>query len=57
MSASDKISNAAEKARGKVEEVSGAASGDDEKRAEGKKDQASGDMKQRGEHLKDAFKN
>lgn len=56
MSASDKISNMAQKAHGKVEEVVGSATGDEEKRAEGNKDQAAGEVKQRGEHLKDAFK-
>lgn len=56
MSASDKISNAAQKAHGKVDEVVGSATGDDAQRAQGEKDQASGELKQRGEHLKDAFK-
>ena len=56
MSASDKISNMAQKAHGKVDEVVGSAKGDDEQRAAGEKDQASGEVKQRGEHLKDAFK-
>ena len=56
MSASDKISNAAQKAKGKVDEVVGSATGDDAQRAQGEKDQTSGEVKQRGEHLKDAFK-
>ncbi|MEJ5913858.1 CsbD family protein [Pseudokineococcus sp. 1T1Z-3] len=56
MSATDKIKNAAQQASGKAKEVVGSAQGDDEKRADGKADQTSGDLKQRGEHLKDAVK-
>jgi uncharacterized protein YjbJ (UPF0337 family) len=56
MGASDKIENAAEDAKGKVKEGVGRATGDDEKVAEGKADQAKSDLKQAGENVKDAFK-
>ncbi|MGW4648500.1 CsbD family protein [Kitasatospora sp. NPDC004289] len=56
MSASDKVKNVAEKAKGKVKEATGRASGNERLEAEGKVDQAKGDLKQAGEHVKDAFK-
>jgi len=56
MSATDKIKNAAEGAAGKAKEAAGGATEDDSLRAEGQKDQTSADVKQRGEHVKDAFK-
>ncbi|GAB3463062.1 CsbD family protein [Kineococcus endophyticus] len=56
MSATDKIKNAAQDLAGKAKEAVGGAKGDDELRAEGQKDQAAADLKQRGEHVKDAFK-
>lgn len=56
MSATDKIKNAAQKVSGRGKEAVGGAKDDDELRAEGQKDQAAGDVKQRGEHVKDAFK-
>ncbi|MEZ0164908.1 CsbD family protein [Kineococcus sp. LSe6-4] len=56
MSATDKIKNAAQDVAGRAKEATGGAKGDDELRAEGQKDQASADLKQRGEHIKDAFK-
>jgi uncharacterized protein YjbJ (UPF0337 family) len=56
MSATDKIKNAAQDAKGKVEEATGRATGDERLEAEGDQDQAAADLKQRGEHLKDAFK-
>jgi uncharacterized protein YjbJ (UPF0337 family) len=56
MSAADKIKNAAQQAEGKAKEAAGQHSGDTSLEAEGQKDQAAGDLKQRGEHLKDAFK-
>ena len=56
MSATDKIKNAAQKAEGKVKEGAGRETGNESLEAEGAKDQAAGDLKQRGEHLKDAFK-
>ncbi|MEJ5944311.1 CsbD family protein [Pseudokineococcus basanitobsidens] len=56
MSATDKIKNAAQGVAGRAKEAVGGAKDDDSMRAEGQKDQASADLKQRGEHVKDAFK-
>ncbi|MFJ7280330.1 CsbD family protein [Kitasatospora sp. NPDC098663] len=56
MSASDKIENAADKAKGAVKEGVGKATGNERLEAEGKADKAKSDVKQAGEHLKDAFK-
>ncbi|GAA0309887.1 CsbD family protein [Kineococcus aurantiacus] len=56
MSASDKIKNAAQDLAGKAKEAVGGAKDDEELRREGQKDQAAADLKQRGEHVKDAFK-
>ncbi|WP_431278717.1 CsbD family protein [Leifsonia poae] len=56
MGASDKMENAAEDLKGKVKEGVGKMTGDDEKVAEGKADQAKSDVKQAGENVKDAFK-
>ncbi|WP_432522857.1 CsbD family protein [Kineococcus sp. SYSU DK006] len=56
MSASDKIKNAAQDAAGRAKEAAGSASDDEQLRAEGREDQTAADLKQRGEHLKDAFK-
>jgi uncharacterized protein YjbJ (UPF0337 family) len=56
MSASDKVNNTAEKAGGKVKEVAGKLTGDDELEAEGHVDQAKGSLKNAGENVKDAFK-
>jgi uncharacterized protein YjbJ (UPF0337 family) len=56
MSASDKIKNAAQDLAGKAKEAVGSAKDDEELRHEGQKDQAAADLKQRGEHIKDAFK-
>jgi uncharacterized protein YjbJ (UPF0337 family) len=56
MSATDKLKNAAQDLAGKAKEAAGGAKGDEELRAEGQKDQAAADLKQRGEHVKDAFK-
>ncbi len=56
MGASDKIENAAEDIKGKAKEAVGHATGNDEKVAEGKADQAKSDVKQAGENVKDAFK-
>lgn len=57
MSALDKAKNAAEKAVGEVKEHLGHATDDKSLEAEGKRDQASGDLKNAGEKVKDAFKN
>ncbi|MEU9044278.1 MULTISPECIES: CsbD family protein [unclassified Kitasatospora] len=56
MSASDKIENAADKAKGAVKEGAGKATGNKRLEAEGKADKAKADVKQAGEHVKDAFK-
>jgi len=56
MGLDDKIENAAEKLGGKGKEAAGDATGDESLRAEGKGDQAKGDLKQAGEKVKDAFR-
>lgn len=55
MGGSDKIENAAEDAAGKAKEAWGGLTGDEELKGEGKADQAKSDLKQAGEHIKDAF--
>ena len=57
MGADDKISNAAENAKGKAKEGVGNVTGDDDLKAEGKADQTKSDLKQAGEKVKDAFGN
>ncbi|MEV0531867.1 CsbD family protein [Kitasatospora sp. NPDC050463] len=56
MSAEDKAKNITEKAKGKAKEAAGKAVGNERLTAEGKADQVSGDAKQAGEKIKDAFK-
>jgi uncharacterized protein YjbJ (UPF0337 family) len=56
MSARDKAKNTAEKVAGKIKEESGKATGDESVEAEGKAEQATGDLKNAGEKVKDAFK-
>lgn len=56
MGLEDKISNAAEDAKGKAKEGAGKATNDDELEAQGKGDQAKSDLKDAGEKVKDAFK-
>ncbi len=56
MSATDKIKNAIDDSEGKAKEALGNATGDEETRDEGKKDQAKSDLKDAGENVKDAFK-
>ncbi|TNM67153.1 CsbD family protein [Streptomyces sp. NP160] len=56
MSAIDKVKNAAQEAAGKVKEGVGQKTDNRDLQAEGQRDQASADLKQRGEHVKDAFK-
>jgi len=56
MGLDDKISNAAEKATGKVKETAGRASDDESLEAEGRGDQSKADLKDAGEKVKDAFK-
>ncbi len=56
MSAEDKIKNKAEELGGTAKEHTGRATGDKDLEAEGKGDQASGNLKQAGEKVKDVFK-
>ena len=56
MGLDDKIRNAAEEATGKVKEGVGKSTDNERLEAEGKGDQASADLKQAGEKLKDTFK-
>lgn len=56
MSFIDKAKNTAEKVTGEVKEAVGKATDDKDLEAEGKKDQASGSVKNAGENVKDAFK-
>ncbi|GAA2723498.1 CsbD family protein [Cellulomonas aerilata] len=56
MGLDDKLGNAAQDAAGKAKEALGTGTGDPALRAEGKDDQASADLKQAGEKVKDAFK-
>ena len=56
MGIGDKISNAAEDAKGNAKEGVGKATNNDSQVAEGKADQASADVKKAGENVKDAFK-
>ena len=56
MGAIDKAKNMAEDLKGKAKEAAGKASDDEQLEAEGQVDQGKADLKQRGEHVKDAFK-
>jgi uncharacterized protein YjbJ (UPF0337 family) len=56
MSAVDKIKNKAEELAGEVKEKVGELTGNDDLKSEGKGDQASGNVKQAGEKVKDAAK-
>ena len=56
MGIDDKISNASEEAAGKVKEAGGKATDNEQLEAEGKGDQASANVKQAGEKIKDVFK-
>ncbi len=56
MSTEDKAADKAQEVKGKVKEKAGQATGDESLEAEGKADQVSGNLKQAGEKLKDAFK-
>jgi uncharacterized protein YjbJ (UPF0337 family) len=55
MSAVDKAKNTAEKAVGKVKKAVGKHTDNPDLQAEGRKDQTSGDIKNAGEKVKDAF--
>ena len=56
MSAIDKLKNKAQELSGEGKEHVGKATGDEQLEAEGRKDQASGNIKQAGEKIKDVFK-
>ena len=56
MGLDDKIQNAAENAQGKAKEAAGKATDNERLKAEGRGDQASADLKQAGEKVKDVFK-
>jgi uncharacterized protein YjbJ (UPF0337 family) len=56
MALEDKAKNQAEIAKGKVKEGVGDATDNERMQAEGEADQASGNMKQAGEKVKDVFR-
>jgi uncharacterized protein YjbJ (UPF0337 family) len=56
LSALDKAKNKVEEVSGIAKERAGEASGDEDLRAEGQLDQTKGNLKQAGEKVKDAFK-
>ena len=55
MSAQDKAKNTAEKAAGKIKEESGKITGDESAEAEGKAEQAAGDLRERRRESKRRF--
>jgi len=57
MGTDDKIANKTESMTGKVKEGVGEATNNENLKAEGKADQVSGNLKDAGEKVKDAFKN
>ncbi|MFJ2502926.1 CsbD family protein [Microbacterium sp. AGC62] len=56
MGAEDKIKAAAEKVAGKAKEAVGKVTNDDKLVAEGKAEQAKGEIRDTAENVKDAFK-
>ena len=56
MSAEDKISNKVDELAGKGKEVAGRVTGNPDLEAEGKGQQATSNLKQAGEKVKDVFK-
>jgi len=56
VSAMDKLKNKGQELQGQGKEKAGSATGDDSLKAEGERDQASGNLKDAGEKVKDAFK-
>ena len=56
MSGVDKMKDKAQELAGKGKEAVGDATDDRDLQAEGKKDQAAGNLKQAGEKVKDVFK-
>jgi len=56
MTTTDKAKNTTQEAKGKLKEVAGRVSGNDELEDKGKADQSKANLKQAGEKVKDAFK-
>lgn len=56
MGIGDKVSNAFEEGKGKTKEGVGSATDNERMEGEGKGDQASANVKQAGENVKDAWK-
>ncbi len=56
MATEDKAAHKATEVKGDVKETLGKATGDQELEAEGKGDQAKGNLKQAGDKVKDAFR-
>jgi uncharacterized protein YjbJ (UPF0337 family) len=56
MATEDKARNKVTEMKGKAKEAAGQATGNEQLEAEGKTDQAKGNLKQAGEKVKDAFK-
>ncbi|MGI9085232.1 MAG: CsbD family protein [Aeromicrobium sp.] len=54
MGLDDKIKNTVDRVTGAAKEKIGDARGDEQQQAEGKADQSKADLKQSGEHIKDA---
>jgi uncharacterized protein YjbJ (UPF0337 family) len=56
VSASDKVKNAAQSAKGDIKKAAGHATNNPRLEAEGQADKTGGSLKQAGEKVKDAFK-
>jgi uncharacterized protein YjbJ (UPF0337 family) len=56
MTVMDKARNTAQELAGKLKKLTGRATGDRRLAAEGRTDEASGHLKQAGEHAKDALR-
>jgi uncharacterized protein YjbJ (UPF0337 family) len=56
MATVDKAKNKAQEVKGRLEEAAGKATDDRSREMKGKKNKASGNLKQAGEKAKDAFK-
>ncbi len=56
MSGTDKLTNKIEELSGKGKQTVGDATDDRDLQAEGQKEQSKSNLKQAGEHVKDAFK-
>lgn len=56
MGQDDKVKNKADELKGMGKEKTGALRGDESQRREGKREQSKANLKQAGEHVKDAVK-